>query len=58
MIRVDDYRLSFLKFIHHAVTIIVRMDPADSEFFPDIVLTLDSEYAEKLGNSISIILIR
>lgn len=58
MIRVDDYRQSFLKFIHHAVTIIVRMDPADGEFFPDIVLTLDSEYAEKLGNSISIILIR
>jgi hypothetical protein len=25
------------------------MDPAESDFFPDIILTMDSEYADKLG---------
>jgi hypothetical protein len=25
------------------------MDPAETEYFPDILLTLDSEYVEKLG---------
>ncbi len=26
------------------------MDPSESEFYPDLILTLDSEYADKLGN--------
>lgn len=38
-----------LKYLHHAITVIVRMDPPDSDFFPDIVLTLDSEVADRLG---------
>lgn len=25
------------------------MDPPESEFYPDIILTLDSEYVEKLS---------
>ena len=49
VIRIEDYRSSILKYLHHAVTILVRMDPAESDFYPDIILTLDSEYVEKLG---------
>lgn len=49
VIRVEDYRQSLLKYLHHAVTLLVRMDPPESDLYPDLILTLDSEYAEKLG---------
>lgn len=35
-----------MKYLHHAIVILVRMEPSETEFFPDLVLTLDSEYAE------------
>lgn len=49
MIRIEDYRSSLLKYLHHAVTILVRMEPAEGDFFPDIIITMDSDYVEKLG---------
>lgn len=50
MIRIDDYRSSLLKYLHHAVTIIVKMEPPESILTPDIMLTLDSGSADKLGS--------
>lgn len=32
--------------MHHAVTILVRMDPQESDYYPDIILTLDTNKAE------------
>ena len=31
--------------MHHEVTILVRMDPNESEIYPDILLTLDTRKA-------------
>ena len=32
--------------MHHAVGILIRMEPPESENFPDVLLTLDTEEAE------------
>lgn len=37
-----------MKFLHHSVNILVKMDPAESEFHPDLLLTADSEIATEL----------
>ena len=39
-----------MKFLHHSVNILVKMDPAESEFHPDLLLTADSEVALELCN--------
>ncbi|CAK75661.1 unnamed protein product (macronuclear) [Paramecium tetraurelia] len=48
-IRVEDNQQSLLKFLHHSVNILVKMDPAESEFHPDLLLTADSEVATELS---------
>lgn len=32
--------------MHHAVGILIRMEPPESETFPDVLLTLDTEEVE------------
>ena len=46
MIRVNDFRGSLVRFMHHAATILVKMDPTESEVYPDLVLALDTDKAE------------
>ena len=40
--------------MHHAVGVLVKMQPTESEFFPDLILALDTEkadqYSELIGN--------
>ncbi|CAD8062801.1 unnamed protein product [Paramecium sonneborni] len=51
-IRVEDNQQSLMKFLHHSVNILVKMDPAESEFHPDLLLTADSEVAFQLSSEI------
>ncbi|CAK75765.1 unnamed protein product (macronuclear) [Paramecium tetraurelia] len=51
-IRVEDNQQSLMKFLHHSVNILVKMDPAESEFHPDLLLTADSEIATELSSEI------
>ncbi|CAD8056816.1 unnamed protein product [Paramecium primaurelia] len=51
-IRVEDNQQSLMKFLHHSVNILVKMDPAESEFHPDLLLTADSEIAAELSSEI------
>ena len=54
VVRVEDYRDSIYKYMHHAVGVLVKMQPTESEFFPDLILALDTEkadqYSELIGN--------
>jgi len=52
VIRVEDYRNGLYNFMHHALVIPVKMSPSESEFFPDIILALDSEITNKLLDEI------
>lgn len=45
-----------MKFMHHAVGVLIKMEPSESEYFPDIILAMDSEVASdhaELLNSIN-----
>lgn len=46
MIRVSDYRESYYKYLHHAVVLLIKMIPEESEMSPDIMLTFDTRDAE------------
>lgn len=48
VIRVEDYRKRFYSFTDHAVVLLLRMDPPESDLFPDILLTVDSELATQI----------
>jgi len=52
VIRVEDYRNSLYSFMHHALVIPLKMTPSESEFFPDVILALDSEVANSLNDMI------
>jgi hypothetical protein len=52
VIRVEDYRNSLYSFIHHAVVILIKMEPSESEYYPDILLAIDSEKAEELKETL------
>lgn len=47
MIRVTDYRESFYKYLHHAVVLLIKMVPEESELMPDIMLTFDTDEADR-----------
>lgn len=53
MIRVEDYRNSLYSFMHHAVVILLKMQPSESDMFPDIVLAVDSEKANEMNEVIA-----
>ena len=38
--------------MYHAVTILIRMEPNESEIYPDILLTLDTKKADRYTNDI------
>ena len=42
VIRVEDNRNSLYKYVSHAVTIMVKMVPSESEMIPDLMLSFDS----------------
>jgi len=44
---VTDYRESFYKYLHHAVVLLIKMVPEESEIIPDLMLTFDTSEAEK-----------
>ena len=48
--RIDDYRGSFYKFLHHAATVLVKMDPGETEVHPDLMLAFDTHRAEEFGD--------
>ena len=50
VIRVDDYRESLYKFLHHAATMLVKMDPSESEVYPDLMLAFDTHRADEYGD--------
>jgi len=52
VIRVEDFRNSLYSFMHHALVIPLKMTPSESEFFPDVILALDSEIANSLNDMI------
>jgi hypothetical protein len=41
------------RYMHHAVTILVKMQPSEIETLPDLVLTLDTDKAAKYTDIIS-----
>jgi len=45
LIRVEDYRDSFMQYMHHAIALSVRMEPPETEYFPDLILALDTDRA-------------
>eukprot|EP01017_Pseudomicrothorax_dubius_P047245 TRINITY_DN8454_c0_g1_i1.p1 TRINITY_DN8454_c0_g1~~TRINITY_DN8454_c0_g1_i1.p1 ORF type:complete len:205 (+),score=37.09 TRINITY_DN8454_c0_g1_i1:554-1168(+) len=47
VIRIDDYRTSLWRYMHHAAVILVRMEPAESQYYPDLLLALDSNRAKE-----------
>jgi len=53
VIRIEDYRNSLYQFIHHAVVILLKMEPSETEIYPDIMLALDSEVADTFQESIA-----
>lgn len=53
LIRVTDYRESFYKYLHHAVVLLIKMVPEESELAPDLMLTFDSEDAERYKDFLS-----
>ncbi len=46
VIRIQDYRDSLYRYLHHAVSILVQFDPPENEEIPDGMLTFDSYFAE------------
>lgn len=52
VIRVEDYRKRFYTFTDHAVVLLLRMDPPESDLYPDILLTVDSELATQIDNAL------
>ena len=53
VIRVEDYRESMYRFLHHAVQILVKMEPSETENHPDILLTFDSELADRYSDALN-----
>ena len=48
MIRVEDYRYSIKRYYSHAVTVLLRMQPSESDEHADLLLTLDSKKVKKI----------
>ncbi|KRX03745.1 hypothetical protein PPERSA_04253 [Pseudocohnilembus persalinus] len=46
IIRVEDYRQSLYKYLHHAVSILVKMEESEIQNLPDVLLTFDSEQVD------------
>jgi hypothetical protein len=52
IIRVEDYRDSFYRYMHHAIGLLIKMQPSESDLYPDIILALDTEKANEFGDLI------
>ncbi len=46
VVRVEDYRQSLMRYLHHAVTILVKMQPTEFQDMADLLLTFDSELVD------------
>jgi len=51
--RVDDYRENFFNYMPHAIALMVKMQPTESQFHPDFVLALDTEKANMYSDLIA-----
>ncbi len=52
VIRVEDNRKSVYKLVAHAVQVLVRMEPPELDMVPDVMLTIDSDQADKYAEVI------
>lgn len=46
VIKVEDYRSENNIFLHHAIQILIQMDPVENLYYIDILMTMDSEQVD------------